>query len=110
MSWMARDVGREIDHDWRYQEPACHFAEAQPDGCLLIQLPKLGDMDFVGEIVWMAVQPGQQVLKDQTLFEIDCLKLCVELPSPCDAIVEQVLVSRGQRIPIGEPLVVLRPV
>ncbi|MEZ0373343.1 MAG: biotin/lipoyl-containing protein [Candidatus Sericytochromatia bacterium] len=110
MSYIIRKVGREIDHDWRYAEPACHFNQAQPDGRLLVRLPKLGDMDSTARLCHICVMPGERVVCDQTLVEFDCNKLTAELPSPCEAIIEQILVSIWQTLEIGEPLLVLKPI
>jgi pyruvate dehydrogenase E2 component (dihydrolipoamide acetyltransferase) len=72
-----------------------------------IRLPKFGDTMEEGTIVECKVAPGEHVKNGDILFEIETDKATVELESPSDGYVKQVLVKIGQNYNVGTPLIVL---
>jgi len=72
-----------------------------------IRLPKFGDTMEEGTVVECKVAPGDHVKSGDILFEIETDKATVELESPADGYVKQVLVTVGQNCRIGTPLIVL---
>jgi pyruvate dehydrogenase E2 component (dihydrolipoamide acetyltransferase) len=72
-----------------------------------VKLPKFGDTMEEGTIVECKVAPGDHVKSGDVLFEIETDKATVELESPADACVKQVLVTVGQNCRVGTPLLIL---
>jgi pyruvate dehydrogenase E2 component (dihydrolipoamide acetyltransferase) len=72
-----------------------------------IRLPKFGDTMEEGTVVECKAAPGDHVKSGDVLFEIETDKASVELESPVDAYVKQVLVTVGQNCRVGTPLIVL---
>lgn len=72
-----------------------------------IRLPKFGDTMEEGTIVECKVAPGSHIKSGDILFEIETDKATVELESPADAYVKQVLVAVGQNCRVGTPLLIL---
>ncbi|MGD0078321.1 MAG: dihydrolipoamide acetyltransferase family protein [Sedimentisphaerales bacterium] len=72
-----------------------------------IRLPKFGDTMEEGTVVDCKVAPGDHVKSGDVLFEIETDKASVELESPADGYVKQVLVTVGQNYRVGTPLLIL---
>jgi pyruvate dehydrogenase E2 component (dihydrolipoamide acetyltransferase) len=72
-----------------------------------IRLPKFGNTMEEGTIVECKIAPGDHVKSGDVLFEIETDKATVELESPADGYVKQVLVTVGENCPIGTPLLIL---
>jgi pyruvate dehydrogenase E2 component (dihydrolipoamide acetyltransferase) len=72
-----------------------------------IRLPKFGDTMEEGTVVECKVAPGDHVKSGDVLFEIETDKATVELESPTDGFIKQVLVTVGQNYNVGTPLIVL---
>lgn len=72
-----------------------------------IRLPKFGDTMEEGTVVECKAAPGDHVKSGDVLFEIETDKATVELESPADAYVKQVLVTVGQNYRVGTPLLIL---
>ncbi|HBX79913.1 MAG: dihydrolipoamide acetyltransferase family protein [Propionibacteriaceae bacterium] len=70
-------------------------------------LPDPGEGLVEAEIVSWRVAVGDTVAVNDILLEIETSKSLVELPSPWAGRVTQLLVSEGQVIPIGSPIVVI---
>ncbi len=71
------------------------------------RFPDVGEGIAEGEIVrwWVAV--GDAVSADQTLVEVETDKAVVEIPSPRTGTVMQLAVGEGEKIQVGEVLVVI---
>lgn len=61
-----------------------------------------------GTILRVEVQPGQQVTSGSTLLILEAMKMENEIMAPHDAVVDTVLVSPGQSVEPGTPLLSLR--
>jgi pyruvate dehydrogenase E2 component (dihydrolipoamide acetyltransferase) len=72
-----------------------------------IRLPKFGDTMEEGTVVECKAAPGSHVKSGDVLFEIETDKASVELESPADGYVKQVLVTVGQNYRVGTPLLIL---
>ncbi len=68
-------------------------------------LPDAGEGLTEAEIVEWRVMPGEAVAVNQVLVEIETAKSLVELPSPWAGVVTRVLVSPGDTVPVGTPIV-----
>ncbi|KAA9395390.1 2-oxo acid dehydrogenase subunit E2 [Kocuria coralli] len=70
-------------------------------------LPDVGEGLTEAEIVSWKVGPGEKVVVDQVLLEIETAKSLVELPSPWDGTVLDLLVDEGRTVEVGTPLIVI---
>lgn len=55
------------------------------------------------------VAPGDKVKKGQTVCLIEAMKTMIEVPAPCDCIIEEVLKANGELAAFGEALMRYRP-
>ncbi|NEN05227.1 2-oxo acid dehydrogenase subunit E2 [Diaminobutyricibacter tongyongensis] len=68
-------------------------------------LPDVGEGLTEAEIVEWKVAPGDTVSVNQVLVEIETAKSLVELPSPFAGTVGELLVSEGQTVDVGTPII-----
>ena len=68
-------------------------------------LPDAGEGLTEAEIVSWKVKPGDIVVVNQVLVEIETAKSLVELPSPFAGRVEALLVDEGQTVDVGTPII-----
>ncbi|WP_308466685.1 dihydrolipoamide acetyltransferase family protein [Rathayibacter soli] len=73
-------------------------------------LPDVGEGLTEAEIVSWKVAPGDTVHLNQVLVEIETAKSLVELPSPFDGVVGELLVSEGQTVDVGTPIIIVTDV
>ncbi|WP_067797981.1 dihydrolipoamide acetyltransferase family protein [Actinomadura formosensis] len=71
----------------------------------LFKLPDVGEGLTEAEIVKWHVQPGDTVEDGQTIVEIETAKAIVELPCPFDGVVAELLVTEGQTVDVGVPII-----
>jgi len=71
------------------------------------RLPDLGEGLTEAEVVRWRVAPGDDVVLNQVLVEVETEKAVVELPSPCAGRVRAVLAEAGETVAVGAPLVTL---
>ena len=64
----------------------------------------MGEVDDV-EVVELLVAPGEHVDKDQSLLVLESDKASVEIPSTMAGVVHSVIVSMGDRVVTGAPLI-----
>ena len=69
-------------------------------------LPDLGEGLIEATVLEWFVAPGDQVERNQPLVEVETSKSAVELPSPQAGIVARIHGEPGEKINVGEPLVV----
>jgi len=70
-------------------------------------LPDVGEGLTEAEIVSWKVAEGDTVSLNQILVEIETAKSLVELPSPFDGVVGELLVQEGQTVEVGTPIIVV---
>ncbi|MDN4613452.1 dihydrolipoamide acetyltransferase family protein [Leifsonia sp. F6_8S_P_1B] len=68
-------------------------------------LPDVGEGLTEAEIVAWKVAPGEPVAVNQVIVEIETAKSLVELPSPFEGTVGELLVSEGQTVEVGTPII-----
>lgn len=66
------------------------------------KLPDIGEGIHEGEIVKFFVKPGDEIKEDDVLVEVQNDKSVVEIPSPVDGKVEEVLVEEGTVATVGD--------
>ena len=71
---------------------------------VIIEVPDMGEVDDV-EVVELLVAPGERVDKDQSLLVLESDKASVEIPSTMAGVVRSVIVSMGDRVVTGAPLI-----
>lgn len=62
-----------------------------------------------GEIVRWHVQEGDEVDENQTIVEVETDKAIVDIPSPCDGVVQSIPHGEGETIEVGEVLAEIEP-
>ncbi|MBN2591539.1 MAG: 2-oxo acid dehydrogenase subunit E2 [Sedimentisphaerales bacterium] len=72
-----------------------------------VRLPQLGQTMVEGTVVNCSISVGDEVKKGDIIFEIETDKATLELESPDEGFVKNILVSIEQSIRVGEPLLVL---
>jgi len=71
-------------------------------------LPDVGEGLTEAEIVEWKVAPGDAVAINQVLVEIETAKSLVELPSPYEGVVGEILVQPGNTIDVGTVIITIR--
>ncbi|MEV4296641.1 dihydrolipoamide acetyltransferase family protein [Microbispora rosea] len=69
------------------------------------RLPDVGEGLTEAEIVKWHVAPGDAVKINQTIVEIETAKAVVELPCPYEGTVSALMVSEGQTVDVGAPII-----
>ena len=69
------------------------------------KLPDVGEGLTEADIVSWKVKPGDSVAVNQVIVEIETAKSLVELPSPFDGVVTELLVPEGQSVDVGTPII-----
>jgi pyruvate dehydrogenase E2 component (dihydrolipoamide acetyltransferase) len=69
------------------------------------KLPDVGEGLTEADIVKWHVQPGDPVRVNQIIVEIETAKAVVELPSPYDGVVADLLVAEGDTADVGTPII-----
>jgi 2-oxoglutarate dehydrogenase E2 component (dihydrolipoamide succinyltransferase) len=71
---------------------------------IAVVLPTLGESVVEGTISQWLVKEGDRVERDQPLVEVTTDKVDVEIPSPASGIVQRIVVSAGEVVPVGAEL------
>lgn len=71
------------------------------------RFPELGEGLHEGEIVKVLIAPGQEITDDDVIMEVQNDKAIVEVPSPVNGKILEVLVKDGQVCKIGELVAVI---
>ena len=69
------------------------------------KLPDVGEGVAEGELVRWLVEPGDAVEEDQPVAEVETDKALVEVPSPYDGTVAELLAEEGEVVPVGEVII-----
>jgi len=69
------------------------------------RLPDVGEGLTEADIVTWRVQPGDKVTTNQIIVDIETAKAVVELPSPYEGVVASLLVSEGETVDVGTPII-----
>ena len=71
----------------------------------IFNLPDVGEGLTEAEILAWKVAPGDTVHINDVLVEIETAKSVVELPSPYEGTVEQLLAAEGDTVEVGTPII-----
>ena len=69
------------------------------------KLPDVGEGVAEGEIVEWLVEPGDSVSEDQPVAEVETDKAVVEVPSPVNGTVKELLAEEGEIVPVGDVII-----
>jgi pyruvate dehydrogenase E2 component (dihydrolipoamide acetyltransferase) len=72
-----------------------------------VVMPQMGESLAEGTLVRWLKQPGEQVARDEPLFEISTDKVDTDVPSPVAGVLKDVLVQEGQTVGVGSPVAVV---
>jgi 2-oxoglutarate dehydrogenase E2 component (dihydrolipoamide succinyltransferase) len=71
---------------------------------IAVVLPSLGESVVEGTISQWLVKEGDRVERDQPLVEVTTDKVDVEIPSPATGVVQRIVASAGEVVPVGAEL------
>ncbi len=69
------------------------------------KLPDVGEGLTEAEIVAWLVEPGDAVSEDQPVAEVETDKAVVEVPSPVNGTVREILAEAGEMVPVGTVII-----
>jgi pyruvate dehydrogenase E2 component (dihydrolipoamide acetyltransferase) len=69
------------------------------------KLPDVGEGVAEGELVTWHVEPGDTVTEDQVVAEVETDKALVEVPSPYNGRVRELLAEEGEIVPVGNVII-----
>ncbi|WP_254807968.1 2-oxo acid dehydrogenase subunit E2 [Natronosalvus amylolyticus] len=69
------------------------------------KLPDVGEGVAEGELVSWLVEPGDTVTEDQPVAEVETDKALVEVPSPYNGTVAELLAEEGEMVPVGDVII-----
>src|SRR5437764_2670059 len=72
-----------------------------------VSMPPLGESVAEGTIGRLLQAPGDRVERDEPVVEVITDKVNAEIPSPVAGVVEQIVVSEGDVIAIGAPILMI---
>jgi 2-oxoisovalerate dehydrogenase E2 component (dihydrolipoyl transacylase) len=72
------------------------------------KLPDVGEGLTEADIVRWLVKPGDSVSVNQIIVEIETAKAVVELPSPYEGVVAELLVAEGATADVGTPIIAVQ--
>ena len=73
-----------------------------------VVMPQMGESIAEGTIVRWIKNVGDQVGRDEPLFEISTDKVDAEIPSPAAGIVDEIRVQAGETVPVNSVVAVIR--
>ncbi len=72
-----------------------------------VRLPRLGEGADSGTVASIFVKEGDQVTKDQPLFELESEKAVASIPSPASGTVTKLHIKEGDEIKVGQMIISL---
>ena len=71
------------------------------------RLPDVGEGLTEADILTWSVAPGDRVVVNQTLVEVETAKAAVELPSPFAGVVAALHAAEGETVEVGRPIITI---
>lgn len=78
-----------------------------PASAKVVRLPQLGQTMEEGTIVNVVLKEGDKIGKGDVLFEIETDKATLEMESPAEGFVKEILVESGETVPVNYPVAIL---
>ena len=79
------------------------------EGSTEVVMPQMGESIFEGTITKWLKQPGDQVSKDEPLFEISTDKVDAEIPSPASGILAEIRFQEGETVAVNTIVATIAP-
>jgi pyruvate dehydrogenase E2 component (dihydrolipoamide acetyltransferase) len=73
-----------------------------------VKLPNLGEGADSGTVISVLVKPGAPVRKGQNIIELETGKAVAPIPSPADGTVGRIAVKEGDKLAVGQLILVLQ--
>jgi pyruvate dehydrogenase E2 component (dihydrolipoamide acetyltransferase) len=73
------------------------------------RLPDVGEGVSEGELLTWHVAPGDEVVEDQLVAEVETDKAVVDLPTPVAGTVETLHAAEGEVVPVGDVIITIVP-
>ena len=74
-----------------------------------VVIPVLPESESHGVIATIHVNQGQQVKRDQALFDVELDKAVLEIPAPYSGIVDEITIAEGHWVNSEQAVMVIRP-
>jgi pyruvate/2-oxoglutarate dehydrogenase complex dihydrolipoamide acyltransferase (E2) component len=74
-----------------------------------VVMPQMGESIAEGTIVRWIKKVGDQVARDELLFEISTDKVDAEIPSPAAGVLSEIRVKEGETVPVNSVVAVIAP-
>ena len=87
--------------------PAATAAPAAAGGRIDVTIPELGENIKGGDVLHVLVKVGDTVVVEQGILELETDKATVEVPSPSAGVVKEVAVKDGDKVAVGQLVLVL---
>ncbi|MGZ0049457.1 dihydrolipoamide acetyltransferase family protein [Brevibacillus gelatini] len=71
------------------------------------KLPDVGEGMHEGEILKVLVRPGERVVQDQPVIEVQTDKVNAELSAPATGVVQEIRIAEGDTVEVGTVLLVI---
>jgi 2-oxoglutarate dehydrogenase E2 component (dihydrolipoamide succinyltransferase) len=72
-----------------------------------VVMPQMGESIFEGTVTKWLRQPGDQVRRDEPLFEISTDKVDAEIPSPASGVLKEIKVPAGKTVQVNTVVAIL---
>jgi len=72
-----------------------------------VVMPQMGESIFEGTVTKWLRQPGDQVRRDEPLFEISTDKVDAEIPSPASGVLKEIKVAAGKTVQVNTVVAIL---
>ena len=72
-----------------------------------VKMPQMGESIFEGTVTKWLKRKGDEVQRDEPLFEISTDKIDTEIPSPASGVLQEILVKEGQTVQINTIVAVI---
>src|SRR5260370_25050237 len=72
-----------------------------------VKMPQMGESIAEGTIVRWLKHVGDQVKRDEPLFEISTDKVDAEIPSPAAGVLSEIKVNEGETVPVNTVVAVI---
>jgi pyruvate dehydrogenase E2 component (dihydrolipoamide acetyltransferase) len=70
-------------------------------------LPELGENVTAGDVVRVLVSSGDAITKDQPVLELETDKATIEVPSSVSGTVREIRVKAGERVKVGQTVLIV---
>src|SRR5215470_6360767 len=67
-------------------------------------LPELGENVSSGDVLRVLVKPGDAVVKDQPVLELETDKATIEVPASVEGVVTDIKVKAGDKVKVGQTI------